>query len=97
MYLINKTNLQDKIEISNPNDLHPTGKITNLEFVFYSIKPQSKRDNYFEQETLPDCDEKYWIYDIDTNQIIEMSVGEKMEVNVAENLLLKITENNWID
>ena len=35
MYLINKTNIQDKIEISNPDVLHLTGRYAY--FVTFSI------------------------------------------------------------
>ena len=97
MYLINKTNIHDKIEISNPDVLHPTGRYTNLEFTFLSIKPLTKRDKYFEQLVLPTCDEKYWKYDITSNQVIEMNIGEKTIVDNAEALALKIAQLNWLD
>jgi len=97
MYLINKTNIQDKIEISNPDVLHLTGRYTNLEFAFYSIKPLTKRDKYFEQLILPTCDEKYWKYDITSNQVIEMSTDEKTVIDNADALALKIAQYNWLE
>jgi len=95
MYLINKTNIKNKIEISNPNELHSTGRYTNLEFEFLSIKPKSRRDNYFEQITLPSCEEKYWKYNSETIQVVEMTSEEKAVIDATEVFNLKVIQNNW--
>lgn len=82
MYLINKLSLEI-ISVPLPDDYYINDKgevteFTNLQVAYMNLR-QSERVNYFEQQTLPSCDPKY--YKISENSLIEMSAAEKSEVD----------------
>ncbi len=98
MYLINKNNINDRITVNNPNEKHNNKfgektENTNLQYTLLSIKPEARRDLYFQQETLPDCAEKYW--KISNDQVVEMNAEEKAAVDKALYLAQRAIDINW--
>ena len=97
MYIINKQTAKI-ITVSNPNEIYKNelGEdtvYTNLQYAWLSIA-QSQRVNYFEQESLPNCESKY--FKVANNQLVEMSLEDKTIIEAETYLKNKIMELDWL-